>query len=195
MKQIKHNKSYNYIFESAKALFWKFGISRVTVEEICREAKVSKMTFYRIFNNKNEVAEKILIDTFDANIKKYRNIMEQPGHFSQKIQQLVLLKQEGTADISEEFIRDIFLKDEGGLKKLIEDYKKVSYDYFVCDIKEAQSNGEIRKDIKVEFIVYMLNFMSQIFFDEHIKAMYPDSHDAIMEITKFFFYGLKQIED
>jgi AcrR family transcriptional regulator len=195
MTATKENKAYTAIFTTAKELFWKHGISRVTVEEICRGAEVSKMTFYRLFKNKNDVAEKILIKTFDGNLKKYRDIMNQDISFSKKIKELVILKKEGTADVSEEFIKDIFLKDEAGLKKLIEDYTKVTYDYFVSDIKTAQSNGEIRKDIKVEFIVYMLNSMSNILFDDKIKAMYPDSHDAIMEITKFFFYGLKQIED
>jgi AcrR family transcriptional regulator len=195
MTETKENKAYSSIFTTAKELFWKHGISRVTVEEICRGASVSKMTFYRLFKNKNDVAEKILIQTFDANLKKYRDIMNQNVSFSKKIKQMVILKKEGTADISEEFIKDIFLKDDAGLKKLIEDYTKVTYDYFVSDIKTAQSNGEIRKDIKVEFIVYMLNSMTNILFDDKIKAMYPDSRDAIMEITKFFFYGLKQIED
>lgn len=195
MTETKENKAYISIFNTGKELFWKHGISRVTVEEICRSAEVSKMTFYRLFKNKNDVAEKILTETFDANLKKYRDIMNQDASFSKKIKELVVLKKEGTADISEEFIKDIFLKDVAGLKKLIEDYTKVTYQYFVSDIKTAQANGEIRADIKVEFIVYMLNSMSNILFDEQIKAMYPDSKDAIMEITKFFFYGLKQIED
>jgi len=195
MAETKDNKAYRSVFTAAKELFWKHGISRVTVEEICRGASVSKMTFYRLFKNKNDVAEKILIETFDANLKKYRGIMNQDVSFSEKIKELVILKKEGTADISEEFIKDICLKNEAGLKTLIEDYTKVTYDYFVSDIKTAQSNGEIRKDIKLEFVVYMLNSMSNILFDDKIKAMYPDSHEAIMEITKFFFYGLKQIED
>jgi AcrR family transcriptional regulator len=35
------------IASTAEKLFMKFGIRRVSVEEICREASVSKMTFYK----------------------------------------------------------------------------------------------------------------------------------------------------
>ena len=57
----KKSKSFISIQKSAKTLFWKYGMARVTVEEICREAGVSKMTFYRNFKNKNEVAKQVLI--------------------------------------------------------------------------------------------------------------------------------------
>jgi len=41
------NQKYNQIIDTSKKLFWKYGIKRVTIEEICREAGVSKMTFYK----------------------------------------------------------------------------------------------------------------------------------------------------
>ncbi|MBL0024612.1 MAG: helix-turn-helix transcriptional regulator [Saprospiraceae bacterium] len=56
--QTKRSKSYLKIITTAKKLFWKHGSSRVTIEELCREAGVSKMTFYRHFNNKNEIIGK-----------------------------------------------------------------------------------------------------------------------------------------
>lgn len=37
------------LIETAAQLFFKHGFKRVTVEEICRTAKVSKVTFYRYF--------------------------------------------------------------------------------------------------------------------------------------------------
>ena len=54
--------SYQILFSTAKNLFFKFGLRRVSVEEICKKASVSKMTFYRNFNNKEHIAIIILKD-------------------------------------------------------------------------------------------------------------------------------------
>ena len=59
---LKRTKSVNAILKNGKDLFWKYGIRKVTVEDICKEAGVSKMTFYRSFENKYEVAKIILIE-------------------------------------------------------------------------------------------------------------------------------------
>ena len=40
------------IVKIGKDLFYKYGIKRVSVEEICAKANVSKMTFYKFYNNK-----------------------------------------------------------------------------------------------------------------------------------------------
>ena len=39
------------ILRTAEDLFMQFGYDRVSVEEICREAKVSKVTFYKLLCN------------------------------------------------------------------------------------------------------------------------------------------------
>jgi len=56
----KNNIKYQAIFKTGKVLFWKHGIKRVTIEEICTEADVSKMTFYKFFPNKIELAKKLI---------------------------------------------------------------------------------------------------------------------------------------
>ena len=55
MDNLTTNPKYLDIFKTAKDLFWKYGIKRVSIEEICKEAKVSKMTFYKFFPNKIEL--------------------------------------------------------------------------------------------------------------------------------------------
>ena len=40
------------ILKTGKELFWKYGFKLVTIEEICKEAGVSKMTYYKYFTNK-----------------------------------------------------------------------------------------------------------------------------------------------
>ena len=43
------------IVHTAETLFTRYESKRVTVEEICRLARVSKMTFYKHFSNKVEL--------------------------------------------------------------------------------------------------------------------------------------------
>ena len=69
MKNKNQNKSYQAILKAAKTLFWKYGVKRVSVEEVSKEAGVSKMTFYRHFKNKDEVALKIMLQIFEKGLE------------------------------------------------------------------------------------------------------------------------------
>jgi AcrR family transcriptional regulator len=59
------------ILIAAKELFWKHGFKRVSIEEVCREANVSKMTFYKHFKNKIELIKYLLNFIFDISVKNY----------------------------------------------------------------------------------------------------------------------------
>ena len=80
------------ILSAAKDLFWKHGIRRVTVEEISKEAGISKMTFYRTFSNKQEVAAAVLTDVLDSSMQRYRAAMDSDAPFEERIREVVLLK-------------------------------------------------------------------------------------------------------
>ena len=81
----KKSKSYVAILNAAYTLFWKYGIGKVTVEEICTKAEISKMTFYRCFENKNHVARKVLVQIMEKGVLDYRRIMDTDLPFNEKI--------------------------------------------------------------------------------------------------------------
>ena len=95
------------ITQTAYKLFWKHGISRVSIEEICREAGVSKMTFYKFFSNKKELGEKVIDNIIDESLEKYRSLMKEEISFEKKIRKQLLLKFEGTKEISQEINKKI----------------------------------------------------------------------------------------
>ncbi|MFZ1807292.1 MAG: TetR/AcrR family transcriptional regulator [Cyclobacteriaceae bacterium] len=178
------------ILISAKTLFWKHGIKRVTVEDICQHAAVSKMTFYRHFQNKHEVANRVIIEVFEHGLQEYRNIMQLQAPFSEKVEKLLVLKRRETLNLSEEFLRDIYQTDQPDLKNRLEKYGKVMRNELMDDFKRAQENGWIRKDIKLEFILYMLDQMDKIIQDKSLLSIYNNVQESSMELTKFFFYGI-----
>ena len=178
------------ILDTAKRLFWKHGIRRVTVEEICREARASKMTFYRSFPNKIEVAKAMLQRLFDESMEDYRAIMEEDIPFEEKVRKQLLLKFKGTEGISAELVRDIYSNQEWGLREYMEQRTEEALKVIMNDFIEAQKKGWIRRDIRPGFILYLFHRMQDWVTDEQLLSSYADTQELIMEAVRFFFYGV-----
>jgi AcrR family transcriptional regulator len=190
MQAVEKSPKFYEIKSTAKELFWKHGIRRVTVEEICQEAGVSKMTFYRLFENKIELAKIVLDNIFEKNMQKYLDIMKQDVPFSEKAKQIVLLKFEGTQAISQELLMDIYKYQEPELITFMDEMRKRSINQFLKDMATAQLEGWVRKDIKPEFIIHVLNKIQEMVTDENLLARYGSPQELIMELNNFFFYGI-----
>ena len=59
-KTRRYPKKQQAIIETAETLFQRFGFKRVTVNEICQESGVSKMTFYKYYKNKTDLIKFLL---------------------------------------------------------------------------------------------------------------------------------------
>lgn len=184
------NKSTNTLIKSAKKLFWKYGIHKVTVEEICNEANVSKMTFYRNFKNKNEIAEKVIDGIILKYKGKYQSIMNDDIPFKYKAQLLVELEHENVIGISPEFIKDIYQKDNNQLIDKLEKFRNDVISDMMFEFKQAQNKGEIRENLNLDFMLYMLNDINDKVLDEKLNKMFPKKEDLVMQLTNFFFYGI-----
>ena len=190
MQKAKKSKKYAPIVAAGRKLFWKYGIRKVSVEEISKEAGVSKMTFYRLFENKSELVKVILEEEYRVNWKRYEDLMNSDQSFPQKIEKLIEMKMEGTSEISEEMIRDIFTMDDPLLKGVIEQQRTAGMTRLMQDFREAQQKGGLREEIKPEFFLAMQGKIFEMLMDEQVRAMFPSQKEAIGYLTRFFFYGL-----
>ena len=186
-----YNEKHKQIIQTGQKLFFKYGIKRVTVEEICREASVSKMTFYKHFRNKNELAKEIIRLILDVQMAKYREFMDRTDiTFEEKIRQTIQMKMEGTRDISAAYFDDYMIHSDPDLAEFIQVESAKVYKEVLKDYTEAQKRGDIRKDIKPEFIQFFLNYILEMAKDEKLLALYGHPQKLIMELVNFFFYGI-----
>ena len=185
-----HNQKFMSLVNAATMLFWKFGIKRITIEEICREANVSKMTFYKFFSNKTEIAKYVLETEMDRGINKYREIMDADISFAKKVEMSVQLKMEQTEDLSQEFLTDLYRNPYPELLAFFESKKREFLNMLLADYTKAQKSGHLRKNLKPEFILYFLNHMFEMAKDKELYNMYASAQELIMELTNFFFYGI-----
>lgn len=165
-------------------------MKRVSIEEICREAGVSKMTFYKHFRNKNELVIRLLDTIREESMNRYQAIMSQSTPFIQKIEQSIQLKYEQTRDMSQEFFNDIHKNAPDEVIAYFNTMYQENLQVLLRDYTQAQERGEIRQDIKPEFILYFLNQMMQMAEDPALQTQYASLQDLIMELTRFFFYGI-----
>jgi AcrR family transcriptional regulator len=168
----------------------RYGIKRVTVEEICETAGVSKMTFYKHFKNKLDLALFILNNILKEGINRYKRIMDQDVPYSEKAKEIIKLKLESTEDISKEMLKDFYDSSIPEVAKLIQKISQENFKLLLDDMFTAQKKGEIRQDINLHFIIYMLGQMQEMAADEKLLSMYGSTQDLASEFINFFFYGI-----
>lgn len=190
MKDHSKSAKYRSIVASAKTLFWKHGFRRVSIEEVCQHAGVSKMTFYRFFPNKVELARTVFDQEAEKGLQQFRNILHEDTSSAEKIRKIVQTKMQGTNDISREFIQDFYANRELGLKEYIEEKTARLWAEMLQDFRLAQEKGWFRRDLKPEFLFFFSQKVADIMTDERLMAMYNTPQELVGEITRFFTYGI-----
>jgi AcrR family transcriptional regulator len=190
MAVLTSNKKCAAILQAAQRLFWKHGFRRVTIDEICREAKTSKMTFYRFFPNKLEVARAVFDMVADEGLVKFKELMKGDTSPADKMNKILMLKMEGTNEISNEFISDFYSNPELGLSSYIEEKSKIMWKETLGLFKAGQTEGWIRKDMNVEFMFLLMQKTVPMLTDKEVLKLYNSPQELIKELANMFLYGI-----
>ena len=169
------------IAETAEDLFMHYGVKRVTVEEICRRAGVSKMTFYKYFANKIELVRHLWNAWFDKGYERLDEIDAMDIPLPDKIQMMFDWKTDLLSKMSTEFLEEILPLDLER-KKILRRFMEF--------IIRAQKRGEIRTGIKPEFLMAVLDKLYELGDNEELRARYPSLIEFNREIKDFFWYGV-----
>jgi len=184
------NPKYIQLVEAAHGLFWRYGIKRVSVEEICRAAGVSKMTFYNHFKNKVELALYVLRKVMQTGREVYRDIMDRDVPFAEKAADFIQMKLDASDDVSREIIEELMHSPIPEIAEYMQQLSRQNVQLLLADLTKAQQNGEIRQDIKPEFLLYFIHHMIEISTDEQLSGMFSSPQDLTRELLSLFFYGI-----
>jgi AcrR family transcriptional regulator len=186
----KRTGKFESIVRAARTLFWKHGIRRVSIEEICQEAGVSKMTCYKHFSNKTAIAKYLIEDLFESGVKAYKEIYNSDIPYEEKVKRILDMKMSNAHEMSQELVDDIYKYHDEELFNFIENIKKRMITIYLDDFREAQKKGEIRSDVNPEFMLYFLSNLTEMFTDEKLVRIYPNPEQMISDVLSFFFYGI-----
>jgi AcrR family transcriptional regulator len=181
---------FKALIQTARDLFFRHGIKRVTVEEICQKAGVSRMMFYRYFRNKDAIAMYILDQLYSDAWSKFDEILAEDIPFEEKIRRIAVVKMEMVDEYSREFLNELLADEDSECGKLLMKKRKESYEFTRKIYTDAQERGDIRKDIKIDFIMFVMEHLVEIIQDERVQSMYPDISQLVHEMFALLFYGM-----
>ena len=190
MASQKFNKKHQQLLQTAKELFWKHGFKRVTIEEICQKANVSKMTFYRHFDNKLAIAKAVFDMVAGDAVVAFKELMRRDISPSEKIQGMINMKLEGTHEISKEFLEDFYGNPELGVSGYIESKTLEMWTGIMDEFREAQRQGWIRKGFKPELMLLMTKKLIELAGDQDAQKLYGSPQELVMEIVNMITYGI-----
>lgn len=181
---------YESILKVARELFWKHGFKRISVEELCSTAKVSKMTFYKFFPNKVELAKVVFTNESNDAIEKFKNILRGPGTPAEKIERLVQLKVAGTNEISREFLIDFYTEGHDGLNDFVKNWSYQSWIEIVAELRQAQKAGIISKKVKPELFLHLTQALAGLVTNPELLSHYDAPSNLINELTYLIAFGI-----
>lgn len=179
----KETKSQKYLLliKTAKNLFFKHGVKRVTVEEICEKANVSKVTFYKYFSNKDAIVREIRDELLRVGFSRYDEIVEMDIPYPEKIDLMTEWRVEFFSQMKSEFIEDIISFEE-----TMTEMKK----RFMKNILIAQEKGEVRRDLAPGLIWLAAEKMNEIALTDNWKDTVPDFNELHRQLRILYFHGL-----
>lgn len=175
------------IINAAWELFSDRGITDVSISEIAAKAKVSQVSIYNYFGDKNTLAKEVLVSYLDRAIKGYDEILERDIPFSEKLKIIIDKKHELTAELNDSSISKYAWEDktlqqvfkEAANTKAISVYNK----FIELGKKEGAIDISIPNDAILAFLLSSVSIMEQ---SDYLKT----SSEYKMGILRLFFYGL-----
>lgn len=182
------------IEHKAKELFWKHGFKKVTIDEICKKANVSRKTFYTFYENKTALVLFILKEMTDEAFVETRKIIDSELSFSEKLEKMLAMKFERSSDFSMEFIADFYNPDATEIleyfNKIMADSMALIYDFY----GNAQKTGEMNPDLNLDYVMWIMQKQVELCSSTEFMEMFPNVKSMTKQVSQSIIYGIMPVK-
>ncbi|MDO6449893.1 TetR/AcrR family transcriptional regulator [Oceanobacillus profundus] len=176
------------ILEAALELFMKYGVQKVSIAEIAKEANVSQVTIYNYFDSKNNLIHLVFKFYVDQIWDEMKVLLASNLPYEDKIKQMISFeKNMANHSMNNKFFQDL-LKDYATGQSYVEEvYLKEGLPLLIEFVNDGKNQGFIDPSLSNEAILFYLQmFQEYMQRDDVVHTLLPLSED----LTKLFFYGI-----
>ncbi len=180
------------ILERSRELFFKYGYSRLSMDELAADLGISKATVYRYFPDKEALLRAVMVETREWVLRQLQTIVRN-DRLPVKARLTAYLEfiSRFMSGLSRDFIRDLRQKLPD-LWKEMDNFRRQQVFPLVSEvILEGVKKGEIKSDLDGRLFLEMFWYLVQEFMnpDWIIRHDYSPS-ELLQSIIDIVFYGI-----
>lgn len=184
------------IEHTARELFWKHGFKKVSIDEICKIAHVSRKTYYTYYSNKNAIVLAILEKLSNTMLDKFEIVMnDEEKHFSQKIREMMDLKSETNKQFSMEFVADLYGSDMPEIMAYFHSMSAKSLQITRNFFEKAQQDGEMNPNLDINFVMWYMQKQTELINSPELKSIFSDVKELTIQFSELLIYGIMPVKN
>ena len=183
------------ILKTSLELFFKYGIKRVTMDDIAKELGMSKKTIYQYYKEKDDIVNQLCEIEMTRNEKKFEEVYQQSVD---PIHEIMLISEnirEMLQNVNPMFFLDLQKFHPNAFLKFQSFKENCAHKDIVRNIKKGKEEGFYRPEIDEEFAAkHRLAQIDMLFFGNYFsfdKISFTRSHELILDM---FVYGICTIK-
>lgn len=174
------------ILKVSLELFFKYGIKRVTMDDIAKELGMSKKTIYQQYKEKDDIVNKLFEIELGRHEKKFEEVYKQSTN---PIHEIVLISKNMRAmmqNVNPVFFMDLQKMYPKAFEKLQEFKNKCACEEIKRNISKGIEEGYYRPEINIEFITsYRMMQVDTIMFGNYFsfdKISFVQTHELMLDL-------------
>lgn len=178
---------------TAKELFFKHGFKKVSIDEICKKANVSRKTFYTFYENKNALVIFILQTMIKGIKETYTEIMKADLTFAQKMQKMLVLRLQTSKSLSLEFVADFYNPEAGEILDYFNRMKEESIVASKYFLQKAQEKGEMNPNLNLDYVIWLMQKIMELCSSPDLMSIFPNTESLVLQISESMLYGIMPV--
>lgn len=179
------------IKKSAVELFNKYGINKVSMDEIASNANVSKVTIYKYFNSKDELCKEVIKMVYTETFIAIEEIVNSEICFIDKLKFIISSKIQSTKTAQGNFLQEI-IENNYEIKEYIhENFEGRTKELIFKFFDQGRQDGYIRTDLSNELLTQYLEIFQVGLNDKLDEMIHLSKENNVLEkMINLYFFGI-----
>ncbi len=173
----------NTIIKKTSALYSKYGIKSVSVDDVSFMLGISKKTLYEFIENKNELIERVVENNLDAFLNKVTDKIEQDNDIFMNLCQVYLNIIKEMKKVNPSYVHDLKKYHSKQYHKIIDFRDQKLYRIVTNWIEKGIETGIFRKDLDMRLVYFnQVQKVSVLVYDSVFEYANPITAQDIYKL-------------
>ena len=185
-------KKDSLIKQTALSLFSQFGWTKTSIDMICRQAKVSRVTFYKHFSNK-KILVKILFEEQKNEMRQcFIELLENEKNLETIIDKIFAMQQQSLEGLySKAMMFDLTHHSDTELHQFFTAMTQEKYQFMHYFFSQLQQKKIIRPQVPIVLIDVFIRKIDEIIQEPLLLKHYEHNEQQMLrDVLYFLMYGI-----